>query len=173
MTRLRIVPATLAQANAYVVDTHRHNGRLPSAKFALAAVDEHGDVVGVAIAGLPKARMLCDGATLEISRVATDGSRNACSLLYGAAVRAAKALGYSRVVTYTLESEPGASLRASGWRLAAAGVGGDTWTRYKGNKAGLVTDYILKSRWEQRLTDPVEAHWPDTERADVPLFDVM
>ena len=80
------------------------------------AVERDGKIVGVGIAGRPVSRALADGHTVEVTRVATDGTRNACSMIYGALCRAAKALGYRRAITYTLESEPGTSLRASGWR---------------------------------------------------------
>ena len=75
-----------------------------------------GKLLGVAMAARPLSRMLCDGYTLEVSRVCSiEGSRNVSSFLYGAIARAARALGYRRLVTYTLESEPGVSLRAAGW----------------------------------------------------------
>jgi hypothetical protein len=78
------------------------------------AVAEGESIGGVAIAGRPIARKLDDGQTVEITRCCTTGARNGCSMLYGALVRAARSLGYARVVTYTLESESGASLRATG-----------------------------------------------------------
>jgi hypothetical protein len=124
---LRLIPVTLAQANDFVTAIHRHNGRLPAAKFCVG-VEREGVVVGVAIAGLPKARHQADGATLEVSRVCADGTYNACSILYGACVRAAKALGYRRAITYTREAEHGASLRASGWTLDGSSAGG-MWAR--------------------------------------------
>ena len=85
-----------------------------------------GDICGVAVIGRPIARNLDDGETCEVTRVATDGTKNACSMLYGAASRAAKALGYRRVVTYTLERELGVSLKASGWKEDAK-VSAGTW----------------------------------------------
>jgi hypothetical protein len=74
---------------------------------------------GVAIVGRPVARAYQDGLTLEVNRTATDGTKNANSMLYGAAWRAAKALGYRRLVTYTQEGETGASLKAAGWVIVA------------------------------------------------------
>lgn len=105
----------LGEANAFVEAHHRHNAPVPGAKYALAVSDESGAVRGVAIVGIPKARMLCDGWTLEVNRTCTDGAANANSMLYGAAWRAAKAMGYRRLVTYTQQAESGASLRAAGW----------------------------------------------------------
>jgi hypothetical protein len=89
-------------------------------------------LVGVAIAGRPVARKLQDGATVEVTRTCTDGTKNANSMLYGAITRAAFALGYRRVITYTLASEPGSSLRAVGFRVDAelpARVGWDVPSR--------------------------------------------
>lgn len=114
---LHLVPVTLAQANEHVCAWHRHNAPVPGAKFCVGAADEHGVLHAVAIAGRPVARHFDDGMTIEVVRVASDGTRNACSMLYGACQRAAFALGYRRVVTYTQANESGASLRASGWKV--------------------------------------------------------
>jgi hypothetical protein len=115
---MNLRPVGLDAARRFVGDVHRHN--LPP-KFGLFAVGAEVDerLVGVAIVGRPVARMLDDGWTCEVVRLATDGTPNACSMLYGAASRAAKALGYRRIYTYTLQSEPGSSLKASGWTLDA------------------------------------------------------
>ena len=123
---LEIVPMTLREANAFVEQNHRHHGKVVGHKFSIGLSD--GDkIVGVAIVGRPVARHLDDGWTLEVNRLCTDGSRNACSMLYAAAWRAARAMGYKRVVTYILESENGASLRASGWKCVGQ-AGGLRWT---------------------------------------------
>jgi hypothetical protein len=124
---LELAPCTLAEANRFVETHHRHHAPTPVAQWCHAATLD-GRVVGVAIVGQPKARMACDGWTVEVTRVATDGTRNACSLLYGAARRAAFALGYTRVLTYVLEAEDGASLRAAGYRLDGV-VRGESWKR--------------------------------------------
>lgn len=91
------------------------------------SLSNDGETIGVAICGNPVARGLDDGLTLEIRRVCTDGTRNACSKLYSACVRTAKAMGYKRVITYTLVSETGASCRAANFKLAAEGCGGGSW----------------------------------------------
>jgi hypothetical protein len=110
-----IVPLSLAEANALVARWHRHSNPTVGHKFSLGlAVGE--EVVGAAIVGRPVARPLDDGWTLEVLRCVTDGHRNGCSMLYGACWRAARSLGYRKLVTYTLKSESGSSLRASGWR---------------------------------------------------------
>ncbi len=116
---LVIVPTTLAEANEFVSHYHRHHRPVVGHKFSIAVADNDG-VHGVAIVGRPVARRLDDGWTLEVNRCCTDGARNACSMLYGAAWRAAQALGYRRLYTYTLESEGGASLRAVGWKPTPA-----------------------------------------------------
>ena len=116
--RLRLIPVSLAEANAFVADHHRHHKPVVGHKFSLGAAKANS-IVGVCIVGRPVSRHRDDGATLEVTRLCTTGERNACSFLYGAAARAAFSLGYTRIGTYILKSETGASLRASGWRLIA------------------------------------------------------
>jgi len=123
---LRIVPCTIGDARAYVRQYHRHHPPPVSGLFAVA-VAEGERIRGVAVVGRPVARGLDDGWTAEVTRVATDGVKNGCSMLYGAAWRAARALGWQRLVTYTLETEPGTSLRAAGWR-AVGEVRGRSWS---------------------------------------------
>lgn len=121
---LDIRPITLRAANAYVSQYHRHNLPTNGHKFSVACYD--GDrLCGVAIAGQPVARKLDDGLTIEIRRVCTDGTRNACSILYGACSRCAQAMGYKRVVTYTLPSESGSSLKAAGFHNCGLSGGGN------------------------------------------------
>lgn len=128
--KLRIAPVSLREANAYVAEVHRHHPPVRGHKFSVSVRDETGAIRGVAIAGRPVSRMLDNGETLEILRVATDGSLNACSMLYGAVRRAAIAMGYSgkNVITYTLQSETGSSLKASGWVCDGVSRGG-SWSR--------------------------------------------
>ena len=125
---LNVTPISLEEANVFVAVHHRHHRPVIGHKFSLAVSDIELKVRGVAIVGLPKARMSMDGWTLEVNRCCTDGAKNACSMLYGAAWRATKALGYRRLVTYTLPEEGGASLRAAGWRLLGL-RGGGNWKR--------------------------------------------
>lgn len=117
---MRLVPVSLAQANEHVAAWHRHNKPVPGAKFCVGAADDEGILRAVAIAGRPVARHFDDGNTIEVVRVASDGTMNACSMLYGACKRAAFALGYRRVVTYTQAQETGSSLRAAGYRVIAS-----------------------------------------------------
>lgn len=125
---LRIIPMSLRAANEFVMAGHRHHGSTRGHKFSVGVVDGSGELRGVAIAGRPVARGLDDGATLEVLRVCTDGTPNACSKLYAAIRRAALAMGYmpGRIITYTLAEEPGTSLRAAGW-VEDAQVAGRSW----------------------------------------------
>lgn len=122
---LFVSPITLQEANVFVAQHHRHHKPVPGAKFSVAVSDETG-VRGVAIVGRPVARALDDGWTLEVNRCCTDGAPNACSMLYATAWRAARSLGYRKLITYTLPAEGGASLRAAGWRLIGS-AGGGSW----------------------------------------------
>jgi hypothetical protein len=123
---LRLQPITLREARAFVNEHHRHHRAPQGGLFAVAVGAEQ--VEGVAIIGKPVARMNDDGWTAEVTRVCTLGAPNACSMLYGAAWRCARALGYRRLLTYTLASEDGGSLRAAGWRIIGQTDGG-SWSR--------------------------------------------
>jgi hypothetical protein len=121
------VPLDLDEANEYVARVHRHHQPVRGYKFAIGCA-EGTTVKGVAICGRPVARYNDDGWTLEVYRVATDGTMNACSFLYGACWRAARELGWKRLITYTLKEEPGTTLKAAGWKLLGE-RGGGTWNR--------------------------------------------
>ncbi len=124
--RLFIVPISLPEANEFVKRHHRHHKPVTGHKFSIAVADEQGQVRGVAIVGRPVARALDDGWTLEVTRCCTDGCPNACSALYAAAWRVAKAMGYRKIGTYILSTEPGTSLKAAGWRCIGK-AGGGSW----------------------------------------------
>lgn len=126
MSKLNAVPIELSEANAFVAVHHRHHRPVVGHKFSIGASDG-SVIVGVVIVGRPVSRHRDDGLTLEVTRLATDGHRNACSFLYGAAARAAFALGYQRIGTYILKSEPGTTLRAAGWKLIGE-RGGGSWS---------------------------------------------
>jgi hypothetical protein len=123
-SRLTVVPCDFDEANAFIARHHRHHRPLKFHKFSLAVADEAGEIRAVCMVNRPTARMLDDGMTLEVTRLASDGCPNACSCLYGAAWRAAKALGYGKLITYILESESGTTLKASGWKLIGKRGGG-------------------------------------------------
>lgn len=120
--RLQRVAISLQEANDFVWMHHRHHPPVVGHKFSLAAT-KGDEIVGVCIVGRPVSRVRDDGETLEVTRLCTDGTRNACSFLYGAAARATFALGYQRLGTYIMSSEGGASLRASGWRMIGETTG--------------------------------------------------
>lgn len=148
---LQLVPITLKDANALVRRWHRHHKPTQGGLFAVAvAVEGAQEPCGAAIIGRPLARMLQDGWTAEVTRCVTDGTPNACSKLYGAAWRACRALGYRRLVTYTLPSEGGTSLRAAGWELVGE-AGGGSWSRQSRPRVDQHPTQ-QKLRW-QRLTD--------------------
>lgn len=125
--KMTIERLRLDEANAFVAAHHRHHKPVVGHLFSIGAA-VGGKLVGVAIVGRPVSRMRDDGATAEVMRLCTDGTRNACSFLYGASARAAFALGFKRIGTYILASEPGTSLTGAGWRLIGQTKGG-SWTR--------------------------------------------
>lgn len=142
-----LTPITLREANAFVVEHHRHHD--PARGCILCVGVAEADVVrGVAIIGRPVSRMLDDGWTAEVLRCCTDGVRNGCSMLYGAAWRACRALGYRRLVTYTLPEEGGASLRASGFTVIGE-AGGGSWNRKTRPRVD-THPLQAKLRWERQ-----------------------
>ncbi len=148
MPSLRIKPITVKAAKVWVRELHRHLPELQGGLFAAQCVDENENTVGVAIAGNPP-RVWQGTGRLVISRVATDGSRNACSILYGSLCRAAKALGYREVWTYTLSSEPGTSLIASGFTDMGWTDGGE-WSRASRVRKPAIRPE-KKRRWRRML----------------------
>ncbi len=144
---LKLQPIDFSEACAFVARLHRHHRPPLGSKLQIAANDGE-KVVAVIIAGRPVSRHLDDGTTLEVTRCCTDGSRNACSILYAAAWRSAKALGYVRMVTYTLPEEGGASLKAAGWKCVGE-AGGGSWTNNTRQRAD---DHPLCSKWRWEVT---------------------
>ena len=120
------VPIELKDAQNYINKFHRHHQAAHRDKFRIAAMDD-GEIVGVVQVGRPVSRILDDGHTLEVLRLCTTGEKDVCSFLYSRAARIAKEMGYTKIITYILESETGTSLKASGWKLEADGVGGSDW----------------------------------------------
>ena len=146
---LTIQPMTIRRARAFVGAHHRHHKAPAGGLFAVGVADADNCVRGVAIVGRPVARLLDDECTAEVTRVCTDGAPNACSMLLGACARAARALGYHRLITYTLVAESGASLRGAGWRPTRT-VPAQTWSRPSRERAD---DHPTgqKIRWEATL----------------------
>lgn len=144
---LELLPITHATAKSFVRNYHRHH--LPPVGMIFCVGLCSGDeLVGVAIAARPRARMLQDGRTIEVTRTATDGTRNANSMLYGAVWRAAKALGYRRAITYTQDGETGASLRAAGWLAVKTLPPSAGWDRPSRRRSDRGVDGIARTRWE-------------------------
>jgi hypothetical protein len=123
---LRITPIFQDEAFAFIQRHHRHHKKPVGSIFQVAASKGEA-VVGVAVVGRPVARRLQDGYTAEVTRLCTDGTKNACSMLYGACWRVAREMGYRRLITYILSEEPGTTLHASGWRLVGE-RGGGSWS---------------------------------------------
>ena len=119
-----IVPITLKAANQFVSQYHRHHKPSVGHKFSIG-LNEGNLLIGVAIMGRPVARGSDNGFTIEVARLCTNGQKNACSMLYQAAARASKELGFNKIQTYILDDEPGVSLKASGWKLEAITAGGN------------------------------------------------
>jgi hypothetical protein len=113
--RLAIVPCSIGDAIEFIRQHHRTH-RPPESGYFACAVAQADRICGVAIVGRPVSRELQDGFTADVTRTATDGTKNACSKLYAACWRAARALGYRRLGTYILATEPGTSLKAAGWK---------------------------------------------------------
>jgi tRNA A37 N6-isopentenylltransferase MiaA len=124
---LELVPIKQKEAKAFVKEHHRHHKPPVGSIFQIAAAQD-GDIIGVIIVGRPVSRMLDNGWTAEVTRCCTNGTKNACSKLYSAAWRAARALGYKRLITYILDTEKGTSLKAANWKLVGKCSGG-TWNR--------------------------------------------
>lgn len=144
---MKVVPITLKTANNYVAEYHRHHKPVRGCKFCLG-LESDNCLVGVAICGRPVSRHYDDGLTLEINRLCTAGTHNACSMLYGACIRTAKAMGYRKVITYTLQSENGASLKASNFIYDGI-AGGKVWTGSRKRDNGVPQE--LKKRWIYRI----------------------
>ena len=142
---LQVVPVSLRDANAYVAQKHRHHGPTRGHKFSIGVTDGE-QLRGVAIVGRPLARKLDNGQIAEVLRVCSDGTPNVCSMLLGACRRAALAMGYKKIVTYTLNSESGASLKAAGFK-ATKRVSGASWSR-QGREREDKHPLDDKIRWE-------------------------
>ena len=146
---LSLVPIRRDEARDYIAAHHRHNAPPLQWLFSVG-VEQNGELVGVGIAGRPAARALDDGRTVEITRICSTGVRNVCSMLYGALSRAAFSLGYRKVVTYTLQSEPGASLKAAGFEPGALLADKGGWDRPSRSRKEDPSPRGGKIRWEKK-----------------------
>jgi hypothetical protein len=142
----RLIPITLRDAANFVAGHHRHLGPPRGHRFSIAAA-AGSDLVGVVIVGRPVARMLDDGLTAEVTRLCTTGYPNTCSLLMGAAWRAARAMGYLRMVSYTRADEPGTSLRAAGWYRVALRPARSGWHTPARPRISAGADHVTRVLW--------------------------
>ena len=146
---MHLVHLELTEANGLVALWHRHHKPVQGHRFSIGAMHE-GEIVGAAIVGRPVSREIDQHTVVEVTRLVTDGMPHACSFLYAACARAALALGYTKIQTYILESEPGTSLKAAGWTFETLTDGGD-WNHSW--RTGRRTDQpmVRKQRWAKQL----------------------
>ena len=150
-SRLHVVPLELAEANRLVAQWHRHHQPSQGHRFSLGVIDNDGVLHGAAIVGRPVARLAGSPRdVLEVVRLVTDGTRNACSILYAAAARAGLAMGYLRIQTYILDDEPGITLTAAGWTCEGE-AGGGQWKHTDGKARRTDQPTGMKSRWAKDL----------------------
>lgn len=160
--RLKVRPCTLSQANEHVSTLHRHHKKAQGHRFSICAMD--GDkIVGVCIVGRPVSASSDQYLIAEVTRLCTDGTKNACSILYAAAARAAEAMGYDKIQTYTLPEEGGASLRACGW-IYDGTSSGNSWTTNK-RKRNADADGVVKSRWIRNFNTPLKPAKPEKDES--------
>lgn len=145
-----IRPISLKTAQQFVTTFHRHNKKPQGHKFSVGLY-KFGCLVGIGTAGRPVARMLDDGVTLEIVRTCTLGDRNANSAIYGALARAAKALGYRKIITYTQADETGASLRGAGWKVEATLPARGGWDSKSRPREDIGSANVERVRWSLQL----------------------
>lgn len=155
--RLHVYPVTLKGAREFIASHHRHNKPPVGWKFGVG-LKSGETLVGVATAGRPVAREIQqrEPQTVEVNRTCTDGTRNANSMLYGTIWRAAKALGYTRAITYTQDEESGASLRAAGWtrvkELPARGSWAESSVALKAKRDPVGNGGVCRVLWEIRAS---------------------
>lgn len=165
-TRLHVVPLELAEANLLVDQWHRHHEPAQGHRWSLGVIDTAGTLHGAAIVGRPVARLAGSPRdVLEVIRLVTDGTANACSILYAAAARAGLAMGYRRIQTYILEEETGTTLRAAGWTCEGA-AGGGQWKHTDGRPRRTDQPNGPKSRWAKDLAVRPDLDTPPQRTSD-------
>ena len=172
--RIVVRPCELKDANAFIAEHHRHHKPVQGHRFSLGVTDAAGTLHGAAIVGRPVARLAGSPRdVLEVVRLVTDGTRNACSALYAAAARAGAAMGYRRIQTYILDSETGASLVAAGW-VYEGEAGGGQWKHTDGKPRRTDQPTGMKGRWAKTLPlrpDLSDAPRRTTDAQDADLFE--
>lgn len=154
--KLRVIPLELKEANAAVAAWHRHHKPSQGHRFSIGVIGEDGVLHGACIVGRPVARLAGDPRqVLEVVRLVTDGTPNACSALYAAAARAGKELGYLKIQTYILEEESGVTLVASGWKCEGL-AGGGQWKHTDGKQRRTDQPTCMKKRWSKLLQNRYE-----------------
>ena len=173
---MHVVPLELTEANMLVAQWHRHHQPCQGHRFSLGAIDDLGVLHGAIIVGRPVARLSGSSRdVLEVVRLVTDGTPNACSVLYAAAARAGRAMGYRRIQTYILDTEPGTSLKASGWQSEGK-AGGGQWKHTDGKPRRTDQPTGPKERWVRTLTTRPDLDTPPrklSERSADRLFDLL
>lgn len=164
---LFVVPIELKEANSFIAAYHRHHHPVVGHRFSIGATTNDGTLVGVCVVSRPVARLAGHPRDVaEVTRLATDGTPNACSILYSAAARACKAMGFQRIQTYTLPEEGGASLRASGW-ICEGQAGGGQWKHTDGKPRRTDQPTSTKLRWVLHFNrTPIELIIPQREEFD-------
>ena len=147
---MKVVPLTLVQANELISRLHRHHKMVVGHRFSIGVENDEGELVGACVVGRPVARLVDQYRIAEVTRLVTDGTKNTCSILYAAAARAAAAMGFEKIQTYILMSEPGTSLKAAGWSFEAHTSGG-TWNRPSRGNRRVDQPMCQKSRWSKTL----------------------
>lgn len=148
---MKAVPIELKEANAFVDGLHRHHSSVHRDKFRIGVLNDDGKLCGVGQCARPVSRCLDDGKTIEVVRVCTDGTENACSFIYSRLARISKEMGYQRIITYILCSESGVSLKASGWKLDCPECGGGSWNTPSRPRNQPKYPTVKKQRWIKEL----------------------
>lgn len=149
---MKIIPFTLNQINDFIEKHHRHHKPVQGHRFSLGLLDDEGQVIGACSVGRPVSRGCDPWFTAEVTRLVTDGSKNACSKLYSASARICKEMGFNKIQTYILDSEPGTSLKASGWTKEVDTKGGQ-WTGTNGKPRRQDQPTVPKQRWAKILNN--------------------
>ena len=159
---MNIIPLTIKQANELINKLHRHHKPVTGHRFSLGAMKD-GELVGAVVVGRPVSREVAQYAVAEVTRLVTNGTKNACSFLYAAAARVAKEMGFDAIQTYILDSEPGTSLKAAGWQFDGMTAGGDWNSSKQYRKQGRRTDQpqCPKQRFTKQLKNKVLAKGGD------------
>lgn len=144
---MEIRPITFKTACDFINKYHRHHKATVGCKFCIGLYDNN-KLIGCAVCGRPVSRYYDNGLTCEINRLCTDGTYNACSMLYGACCRVAREMGYKKIITYILDSENGASLKASNF-ICEGQAGGIHWTGKRNKGQDIPSE--MKQRWVRRL----------------------